>query len=118
MDPAGRVAVVTGAGGGIGGALVRALVASGAAAVIATDLEAPAGFAAPVVVRALDVADEDATDRLVGEVEASVGPIALWFANAGLAGGGGPDQPDAAWNRQWQVNVLGHVHAARALLPF
>jgi NAD(P)-dependent dehydrogenase (short-subunit alcohol dehydrogenase family) len=118
MDPAGRVAVVTGAGGGIGGALVGALVGAGAAAVIATDLEAPSGFGAPVTSRALDVADADATERLVAEIERSIGPIALWFANAGVAGGGGPEQPDSAWDRQWQVNVMGHVHAARALLPW
>jgi NAD(P)-dependent dehydrogenase (short-subunit alcohol dehydrogenase family) len=117
MDPAGRVAVVTGAGGGIGGALVRALAAAGAAAVVATDLEAPSGFAGPVLTRPLDVTDDDATRRLVADIEASVGPVALWFANAGRAGGGGPDKPDAVWNGQWQVNVMGHVHAARALLP-
>jgi NAD(P)-dependent dehydrogenase (short-subunit alcohol dehydrogenase family) len=96
---------------------VRALVGAGAAAVIATDIEAPSGFAGPVTAGRLDVADEDATGHLVADVEASVGPIGLWFANAGLAGGGGPEMPDAAWNRQWQVNVMGHVHAARALIP-
>jgi NAD(P)-dependent dehydrogenase (short-subunit alcohol dehydrogenase family) len=117
MDPAGRIAVVTGAGGGIGGGLVRALVAAGAAAVVAIDLEPPSGFAGPVAARRLDVTDDDATAALVADIEGSVGPIALWFANAGIAGGGGPEQPDAAWNRQWQVNVMGHVHAARALLP-
>jgi NAD(P)-dependent dehydrogenase (short-subunit alcohol dehydrogenase family) len=74
-------------------------------------------MAGPVTARRLDVADEDATAALVAEIEGSVGPIALWFANAGIAGGGGPEQPDAAWNRQWQVNVMGHVHAARWLLP-
>ncbi len=117
MDPAGRVAVVTGAGGGIGGALVRALVSAGAAAVVATDLVAPSGFAAPITARSLDVTDDEATRQLVADVEATIGPVALWFANAGLAGGGGPDRPDAVWNGQWQVNVMGHVHAARALLP-
>src|SRR5271154_317122 len=91
MDPDGRIAVVTGAGGGIGGALVRALVAAGAAAVIATDVEAPPGFAAPVTARALDVTDEEATTALVADIEDSVGPLDLWFANAGVAGGGGPD---------------------------
>src|SRR5258708_2021292 len=95
MDPAGRVAVVTGAGGGIGGALVRALVSSGAAAVIATDVEAPLGFAAPVMARPLDVTDDEATRQVVADIETSVGPVALWFANAGVAGGGGPEKPDS-----------------------
>jgi NAD(P)-dependent dehydrogenase (short-subunit alcohol dehydrogenase family) len=117
MDPAGRIAVVTGASGGIGGALVRALVSSGAAAVVATDLEAPSGFAAPVTARQLDVTDDGATRQMVADIEASIGPVDLWFANAGVAGGGGPEMPDSAWEGQWQVNVMGHVHAARALLP-
>ena len=50
-------------------------------------------------------------------VEVSVGPIDLWFANAGLAGGKGLDAPDSTWERQWQVNVMAHVYASRALLP-
>jgi NAD(P)-dependent dehydrogenase (short-subunit alcohol dehydrogenase family) len=111
------VAVVTGAGGGIGGALVRALVGAGAAAVVAVDLEAPTGFSAPVVPRRLDVGDGAATLALVDDVEDSIGPIALWFANAGVAGGGGPEVPDAGWNEQWRVNVMAHVYASRALLP-
>jgi NAD(P)-dependent dehydrogenase (short-subunit alcohol dehydrogenase family) len=120
MDPKGRIAVVTGAAGGIGGALVRALAGAGARAVVATDLEEPVIGAAPsteIVPRQLDVTDEVATGALVAEVESSIGPVDLWFANAGLAGRGGPDVPDAVWERQWQVNVMAHVHAARALLP-
>src|SRR5215510_14149633 len=59
MDPKGKVAVVTGAAGGIGGALVRALVGAGATKVIATDLEPPRTSFAPdtVVNAALDVTD-------------------------------------------------------------
>jgi NAD(P)-dependent dehydrogenase (short-subunit alcohol dehydrogenase family) len=119
MDPTGKVIVVTGAAGGIGSALVRALVAAGASKVIATDLDEPrTSFAPDVVVNTtLDVTDADATERLVDEVESAHGPIALWFANAGVAGGGSYDAPDSAWDLQWQVNVMAHVYASRALLP-
>jgi NAD(P)-dependent dehydrogenase (short-subunit alcohol dehydrogenase family) len=117
MDPRGRIAVVTGAGGGIGGAVVRALLEAGATSVVAVDLRAPTGFPNAVVARALDVSDEAATRALVAEVEASIGPIDLWFANAGLAGGGNETAADAVWERQWQVNVMAHVYASRALLP-
>jgi NAD(P)-dependent dehydrogenase (short-subunit alcohol dehydrogenase family) len=121
MDPNGKIAVVTGAAGGIGGALVRELVKAGAATVVATDIrvEGLDGFAdePKVVIRPLDVADDDATRQLVESIESEVGPIDLWFANAGVTGGGGPEAPDAAWDLQWRVNVLSHVYAARALLP-
>ncbi len=117
MDPNGKVAVVTGAAGGIGSALVRALVAAGVQKVVATDLDLPRSSDASVVNAVLDVTDGDATQRLVTEVEATHGPIAFWFANAGVAGGGSYDASDAMWDLQWQVNVMAHVHASRALLP-
>jgi NAD(P)-dependent dehydrogenase (short-subunit alcohol dehydrogenase family) len=132
MDTKGRIAVVTGAAGGIGGAIVRGLVAEGARAVVATDLDvsgveqlasdlngdtATAAGGARVFPRQLDVSDELATRALVDEIDGTVGPIDLWFANAGLSGGGGPEAADLVWERQWQVNVMAHVYAARALLP-
>jgi NAD(P)-dependent dehydrogenase (short-subunit alcohol dehydrogenase family) len=126
MQPGGRVAVVTGAAGGIGSALVRALVGAGARAVVAVDVVRPAIVElsataregdTQVVSRQLDVTDEDATRVLVTEVEQSIGPLDLWFANAGVGGGAGPETSDAIWERQWQVNVMAHVYATRALLP-
>jgi NAD(P)-dependent dehydrogenase (short-subunit alcohol dehydrogenase family) len=124
VDPEGKVIVVTGAAGGIGGALVHALVERGARSVVAADLDS-AGVerlsselgATHVVPRALDVSDEQATHVLVEEVEGSIGAIDVWFANAGVASGGGPEAPDEVWDLQWRVNVMSHVYAARALLP-
>jgi NAD(P)-dependent dehydrogenase (short-subunit alcohol dehydrogenase family) len=117
MDPKGRIAVVTGAAGGIGSALVRALVGAGARLVVATDIGPPASTDANVLPRALDVTDQAATNALVEEIESAHGPVDLWFANAGVSGGGQYDAPDAAWERQWQVNVMAHVYATRALMP-
>src|SRR3979409_1322371 len=99
MDPGGRIAGVTGAAGGIGGALVRALVDAGARTVIATDL-APAEVPGlersdAVLARGLDVTDQAATHALVAEIENSVGPVDMWFANAGLAGSAGLTGGDA-----------------------
>jgi NAD(P)-dependent dehydrogenase (short-subunit alcohol dehydrogenase family) len=111
MDPEGKIAVVTGAAGGIGGALARGLIDRGARSVIAADLD---GTGAEY---ALDVTDEQATVALIDEVEQSIGPIDMWFANAGVATGSGPEAADEDWERQWQVNVMSHVYAARALLP-
>jgi len=111
MDPAGRIAVVTGAAGGIGGALVEGLRARGARHVVAADLD---GKGADHV---LDVSDEQATEELIDQVERDIGPIDMWFANAGVATSSGPDAPDAEWELQWRVNVMSHVYAARAMLP-
>ena len=124
MDPDGKVIVVTGAAGGIGGALVRGLVDRGARRVVATDLDA-AGVErlsadvgrGQVVARALDVTDEAATHALVEDVEGTIGPIDVWFANAGIATGSGPEADDEVWDRQWRINLMSHVYAARALLP-
>jgi NADP-dependent 3-hydroxy acid dehydrogenase YdfG len=71
MDPdEGRIVVVTGAAGGTGDALVRALHDRGAGCVVATDIDLPGVErlgeelgAARVLARALDVTDEQATAR-------------------------------------------------------
>lgn len=123
MDLEGKNVVVTGASGGIGGALVGALLERGARSVVAVDLD-PAGverlseeLGARVVARTLDVTDEVGTRELVEELEQSVGAVDVWFANAGLATGSGVEAPDDDWDRQWRVNVMSHVYASRALLP-
>jgi NAD(P)-dependent dehydrogenase (short-subunit alcohol dehydrogenase family) len=118
MDPHGKLGVVTGAAGGLGGALVRALVDGGAERVVAADLATggmPTGDR--ILPRVLDVSDEAATVALVEEIAAAHGPIDLWFANAGIARGGGHDAPNDVWQRQWDVNLMSHVYAARALFP-
>jgi NAD(P)-dependent dehydrogenase (short-subunit alcohol dehydrogenase family) len=117
VNPQGRIAVVTGAAGGIGGALVRALVQAGAEAVVAADLVTPTDQDPPIEARQLDVTDEAATQALIAEIENTTGPVDMFFANAGIAGSGGPEAPNATWERQWQVHVMAHVYAARALLP-
>jgi NAD(P)-dependent dehydrogenase (short-subunit alcohol dehydrogenase family) len=118
-----RVVVVTGAAGGIGAALVRELVKRGAQAVVACDVDERGvqslanELGGTVVARRLDVGDEQATRVLIDDVERDSGPIDIWFANAGVATGIGPEAPDDQWEQQWRVNVMSHVYAARALLP-
>jgi NAD(P)-dependent dehydrogenase (short-subunit alcohol dehydrogenase family) len=123
---AGRVAIVTGGGSGIGAALVRALAARGAAVVIAdvdkAGAEAVAGSvvagAGRVSATVLDVRDADAVSALVQEVAAQYGKLDLIFNNAGIAVGGQVDELTLEhWNRVIDVNLRGVVHGVHAAYP-
>src|SRR5579864_8592559 len=121
MELTGRVIVVTGAGRGIGRALVRRFATEAPKALIAADID-PAGIrsvASEVGGDAVpcDVTDESDVVRLVKQTETSHGRIDLFCSNAGIAIAGGPEASDADWQRIWEINVLSHVYAARHVLP-
>ncbi len=121
MELTDKVVVVTGGGNGIGAALCRRFAAEGAAAVVAADLDgdAAARVADEIGGRAVavDVADGAQVADLVATTIADHGRIDLFCANAGIGVNGGVEVPDEDWQRSWDVNVMAHVHAARALLP-
>ena len=124
MDLAGKVAVVTGGASGIGRALCLRFAAEGASVVVA-DLDGGGAEAVAKEVRkggraqavATDVTVEAEVAALVQRAEAAFGPVDLFCSNAGLGGGGGLDAPDEVWQRTWDVHVMAHVYAARAVLP-
>ncbi|MDQ8023287.1 MAG: 2,3-dihydro-2,3-dihydroxybenzoate dehydrogenase [Moraxellaceae bacterium] len=110
----GTVALVTGAGGGIGAALVRLLQDSGSV-VVATDITAPTQSAAQHA-KALDVTDSAAADALVARVERDIGPIGFGINVAGVLQTGTVDAiSDAEWRRVFAVNADGVFHVSRAL---
>lgn len=122
MELADRHVVVTGAGSGIGRALARRFAAEGARAVVVADLNREPGEAVASEFGGLavqtDVGREDQVRALVGRAIDANGPIDLFFSNAGVPGPpGGPEAPDGEWQLTWEVNVMAHVWAARALLP-
>jgi NAD(P)-dependent dehydrogenase (short-subunit alcohol dehydrogenase family) len=121
---AGAVAVVTGAGSGIGAALVHELARRGAAVVIVTDLDAAAAQHCADAVNGcdteahgLDVADGGALRSLLVDVERRHGRIDLMCSNAGIGTGYGVDAPLAMWQQAWDVNLMAHVHAAATVIP-
>lgn len=122
MELAGRHVVVTGGGSGIGRALARRFAAEGARAVVVADLDAGAAEAVAREIGGLavetDVSEEAQIKALVARAQDLHGAIDLFCSNAGVAGPtGGPQGPDDQWQRTWEVNVMAHVWAARALLP-
>jgi NAD(P)-dependent dehydrogenase (short-subunit alcohol dehydrogenase family) len=116
-DFAGLVAVVTGAGSGIGLATARLLQARGAA-VACLDLD-PVAAAEPLLALTADVTDERSTREAVDAAAARLGVVDVLVNNAGIgARGTVEDNPYEEWRRVLDVNVLGIVRATRAALPY
>jgi NAD(P)-dependent dehydrogenase (short-subunit alcohol dehydrogenase family) len=120
---AGRVVVVTGAAGGIGRGLALRCAAEGARVAV-TDVQAQAVEAVGAELGSghlalpADVTDGRAVDAVLRSVEAELGPIDVFFANAGVAIGEDPiETPDDVWDQAFAVNVRAHILAARWLLP-
>jgi NAD(P)-dependent dehydrogenase (short-subunit alcohol dehydrogenase family) len=122
MDISGRHVVVTGGAGGIGSALSRRLSLEGARAVVVADRELAGAQAVAQEIDGLavqfDAAGESSVQALIAEATGANGPIDIFISNAGVPGGmGGPETPDETWQEAWNVNVMAHVWASRALIP-
>lgn len=123
MDVRGAVAVVTGAASGIGEGIAQRLLEQGASVVLgdldAARLEATASrfnaeFPEQVAYVAGDASDADHIDALI---DAAPGEVDLFVANAGVFRGFGLEAAELDWALGWEVNVMGQVRAAQALVP-
>jgi NAD(P)-dependent dehydrogenase (short-subunit alcohol dehydrogenase family) len=111
----GRVALVTGAGRGIGLCIVETLRDLGARTA-AGDLRAPR--VAGVLGVALDVSDEQSVEDAFGEVERELGAVELLVLNAGIMVSQPlPEVTVETWRRQLDVNLTGAFLCARRALP-
>ncbi|AMO61423.1 SDR family oxidoreductase [Mycolicibacterium phlei] len=118
----GGVAVITGAGHGIGAGLAR-YAASLGMTVVLTDVDAAAIAALREelpgsVDRVCDVRDAAALEALAAEVYSEIGPVRLLVNNAGIEQFGYLwDTPVANWDRLVDININGVFYGIRAFLP-
>jgi NAD(P)-dependent dehydrogenase (short-subunit alcohol dehydrogenase family) len=116
-----KVTIVTGAGRGIGAALARRFAREGARAVYVVDRDqkeanevaADCGGISAVV----DVSRESEIQALVASAYDRFGRIDLFCSNAGIMQQGCLEVTDAEWQRVWEINLMSHVYAARAVVP-
>ena len=116
-----KIVVVTGGANGIGRALCRRFAAEGAKAVVVADIEHEAARKVAAEIGGCDfsvnVASESDVQLLVDDVLKRYGQIDLFCSNAGIGIEGDCNVPEREWQRIWEINVLAHIYAARAVLP-
>lgn len=120
-----KVVVVTGAASGIGKALCERFAAEGASAVVCSDInkdgvqavaDSIAGQTRSLAIRT-DVCLEEELQSLVEQSLEAFGHIDLFCSNAGIFVPGDETVANDDWQRIWDINVMAHIHGARAVLP-
>jgi len=121
MQIQGRVVIVTGGANGIGRALCHRFAKEGARAIIVADIDAQNTRLVAQEVNGTpalaDVSSEADVQGLVASATDKFGQVDIFCSNAGIGATGGPEASDRDWERSWNINVMAHVYAARAVLP-
>ena len=116
-----KVVVVTGGANGIGRALCRRFASEGARVVVSdVAFEAASNVASEIngIAVKTDVESEVDIIALVAKANEAFGPIDLFCSNAGIGGMPGFEQvTNEGWRQIWEINVMAHIYAARAVLP-
>jgi NAD(P)-dependent dehydrogenase (short-subunit alcohol dehydrogenase family) len=124
---AGQVAVVTGAGRGIGAAIAQTLATHGAATVLCgrtrkmleTSAAAIAQAGGQAEVAECDVTDLQSVEAFAAGVDRTFGRVDILVNNAGIGGFGGPlhQLPPNAWEQILNTNLRGVYYAIRSFAP-
>ena len=124
MELKNRVIIITGGSGGIGKAMAKAFLSEGASKIVLADLnEEVLNQVANEVgadAQVCDVTKEEEVQSLVDTVLKQYNRIDLFCSNAGaLSASVGvlTDAHNESWQAQWDLNVMAHLYAARAVLP-
>jgi NAD(P)-dependent dehydrogenase (short-subunit alcohol dehydrogenase family) len=120
--------VITGAGSGIGHGMALRFAQEKPAGIVVSDLPgkqaeldalveqlSATGVKAASVTA--DVGMESDVFSLVSSAREHMGQIDVFASNAGLIRDGDENAPDSDWQLNWQVHLMAHVYAARAVVP-
>ncbi len=121
MKLSGKNVIITGGASGIGRALARRFRAEGAAGITVGDIQDTILAKVTTEIDGLavrcDVSNEADILNLVAAAENAHGPVDIFCSNAGLARYGWEETSDDVWNINWQIHVMAHIYAARAVIP-
>jgi NAD(P)-dependent dehydrogenase (short-subunit alcohol dehydrogenase family) len=121
MDIKNKVVIVTGGASGIGRALCERFSKEGARGVVVADLDEAGALQVAGAIGGMaqqtNVADEAEVRGLVQAATDRFGQVDLFCSNAGVIVRADEDASNQQWQRHWDVNVMAHVYAARAVLP-
>ena len=121
MDIKNKVVIVTGGASGIGKALCERFAQEGARGVVVADLDEAGAQTVATAIGGLalrvDVSSETEMQQLVQTATERFGQVDVFCSNAGIIARADEDASNAQWQRHWDVNLMAHVYAARAVLP-
>jgi len=112
--------IITGGANGIGRALANRFLKESPNSIYLIDINPDVVDVAESIgakAHIADVASEEQFAIILNQIIQDLGSIDLFCSNAGVEGHGTLDASNNTWDRNWQVNVMSHIYAARIIIP-